>query len=58
MKVEDSNRKEILEILSKIEEAKSKREGVHWFGKFISSAADYITILQPAIAILGRYFFS
>ena len=58
MKVEDSNRKELLEILSKIEEAKSKREGVHWFGKFISSAADYITILQPAIAILGRYFFS
>ncbi len=58
MKVEDSNRKEILEILSKIEEAKSQREGVHWFGKFISSAADYITILQPAIAILGKYFFS
>ena len=58
MKVEDNNRKEILEILSKIEEAKNKREGVHWFGKLISSAADYITILQPAIVILGRYFFS
>lgn len=56
--IEENHRLELLEILSKIESANSKRDSVHWFGQFISRAADYITILQPAISIFGRYIFS
>lgn len=56
--IDEERKNEIFEILSKIEDAKSKQERVHWFGKFISKAADYVTLLQPAITTLGKFLFS
>ena len=56
--IDEKRQQELFAILSKIEDANCNNERIHWFGNFISKAADYVALLQPAITILGRFLFS